>query len=59
MVFQRYFSLLHCAHQLGGWGRVGKQIKVGSSNEEWERGEIVMYIAVPDTSILAKSSQTK
>ena len=30
---------------------------MGRSNEVWERGEIVMCIAVPDTCILAKSNQ--
>ena len=37
-----------------GWGRQAKQAVV---NKEWERGEIVMCIAVPDTSILADINQ--
>ena len=41
--------------QLLRW--VGGQAKRAVVNEEWRRGEIVMCIAVPDTSILAKSSQ--
>ena len=38
-------------------GEAGGQAKRAVVNEEWERGEIVMCIAIPDTSILAKSSQ--
>ena len=41
---------------VGGRG-VGRQAKQAVVNEEWERGEIVMCIAVPDTSILAESNQ--
>ena len=38
-----------------GW--VGGQAKRAVVNEVWERGEIVMCIAVPDTCILAESNQ--
>ena len=48
------FSASHCAHQLGGWA--GKQ-SGQYVNEVWERREIVMCIAIPDTCILAKSNQ--
>ena len=36
---------------------VGGQAKWAVVNEEWERGEIVICIAVPNTSILAKTNQ--
>ena len=36
---------------------MGGQAKQAVVNEEWERGDIVMCIAVPDTSILAESNQ--
>ena len=51
--FKIVFSALHW---VGGWG-VARQAKQAVVNEEWERGDIVMCIAVPDMSILAKSSQ--
>ena len=35
----------------------GGQAKWVVVNEEWERGEIVMCIAVLDTSLLAESNQ--
>ena len=41
---------------MGGW-RAGGQAKQAVVNEVWKRGEIVMCIAVPDTSILAESNQ--
>ena len=36
---------------------MGRQAKRAVVNEVWERGEIVMCIAVPDTCILAESNQ--
>ena len=54
-----FFSVTLCP--LTGWvggGRgVGGQAKQAVVNEEWERGETVMCIAVPDMSILAESNQ--
>ena len=48
-----FFSVI-----LRGWvGGVGGQAKQAVVNEVWERGEIVMCIAVPDTCILAESNQ--
>ena len=38
-------------------GGVGEQVKWAVVNEEWERGDIVMCITVPDTSILTESNQ--
>ena len=35
----------------------GEWAKQAVVNEEWERGKIVMCIAVPDMSILAESNQ--
>ena len=57
VVFRIVFSALHCAHQPGRW--VGGQAKRAVVNEVWERGEIVMCIAVPDTCILAESNYHK
>ena len=48
---------LRSTHQPGGWVGAGGQAKWAVVNEEWKRGEIVMCIAVPDTSILAESNQ--
>ena len=48
------------AHQLGGWagGRQASEVAVVNMvNEVWERGEIVMCIAVPDKCILVESNQ--
>ena len=39
-----------------GGGQAG-QAKWAVVNEVWERGEIVMCIAVPDMSILAENNQ--
>ena len=41
---------------MGGQG-AGGQVKQAVVNEVWERGEIVMCIAVPDMCILAESNQ--
>ena len=41
---------------MGGWG-AGRQAKQAVVNEVWERGEIVMYITVPDMCIVAESNQ--
>ena len=52
------FSALHCAHQPGGWAGGGRASEAGNRvNQVWERGEIVMSIAVPDRCILAESNQ--
>ena len=56
--FEDFFSVLHCAHQPSGWVGVEWASKAGNRvNEVWERGEIVLCIAVPDTCILAESNQ--
>ena len=49
-----FFSVTLCPST--GWG-VSGQAKQAVVNEVWKRGEIVMCIAVPDTSILAESNQ--
>ena len=41
---------------MGGQG-AGGQAKQAVVNEVWERGEIVMCIAVPDTCILASKNR--
>ena len=51
--FQRYIVPIN---QVVGGG-VGGQAKWAVVNKVWERGEIVMCIAVPDTCILAESNQ--
>ena len=49
-----FFSIT--LHPSTRWG-AGRQVKRAVVNEVWERGEIVMCIAVPDTCILAESNQ--
>ena len=51
--FQRYIEPIN---QVGGQG-AGGQAKQAVVNEVWERGEIVMCIAILDTCILAESNQ--
>ena len=53
-----FFSVtLHPSIWWVGGGLAGGQAKRTVVNEEWERGEIVMCITVPDASILAESNQ--
>ena len=54
MFFRKYFFQCYIVPT----NRVGEgQEKQAVVKEKWERGEIVICIAVPATSILAKSSQ--
>ena len=50
--FQHYIAPINW---VGGWGAGGQAKR--AVNEVWERGEIVMCIAVSDTCILAESNQ--
>ena len=50
-----YFLSEFAASLPTGW--VGGQVKWAVINGQWERGEIAMCIAVPDTSILAEIGQ--
>ena len=53
--FKDSFFSVTLRPSLGGW--VGRQAKRAVVNEVWERGEIVMCIAIPDMCILAESNQ--
>ena len=51
VVFKKFFQCyIMPINRVGRWG-VGGQANRVVVNEEWERGEIVMCIAIPDTSI--------